>query len=185
MRTNKRTPKEWQNTITMLQKSWPREIEGMEEKIMMKLKASYDNLTEDIIPKCFLLCCLWPEDHSIPKIDLIQMLKIQNCGTLEVVSMKSDGEGSTRSSQKWNLSRLEHMELRNLPAFKEIIWRGVMPAKNAASLTVVNIYGCKKLSDISWAMRLRSLEELTVCSCHDLEQVVHDNHKGIREVAAF
>ncbi|KAK8930999.1 putative disease resistance protein [Platanthera zijinensis] len=139
-------PKEWQNTITMLQKSWwPREMEGMEEKIMMKLKISYDDLTDDIIRKCFLLCCLWLEDHSIPKIDLIQMLKIQNCWTLEVVSMETDGQGSSRSSQKWNPSRLDHMELGNLPALKEIIWRGVMPARMLPSLTVVNIHGCKKL----------------------------------------
>ncbi|XP_020577982.1 probable disease resistance protein At1g12280, partial [Phalaenopsis equestris] len=70
--STKKTPKEWQNAITLLQKSRLYEIHGMDDKILPKLKFSYDNLADEIFRKCFLLCSLWPEDYSISKTDLIE-----------------------------------------------------------------------------------------------------------------
>ncbi|KAK8937464.1 Disease resistance protein RPS5 [Platanthera zijinensis] len=356
--STKKTPKEWQNTITLLEKSRSNEIQGMGDKILPKLKFSYDNLTDEIIRKCFLLCCLWPEDHSISKTDLIECwmghglvdegkfdnineaydnghaligslqaacllergddedkeVKMHdvirdlalwiasncgdkpnkfivssgsmsvkntqgeverislvrsdvcdtsglpaNCSKLETlmlqesISFKSIVTGffeATRAltyldlsytaiydlpfsiGQLGNLrylnlshtniptlpsqlgylrelrflllrdlesiiipdgvlgklvmlsvidmtclSRLEEVELRGLLKLKEIVWRGVVPAKMLPSLTVLKISGCVKLSNISWVMRLPSLEELTVHRCGKLEQVIHDDHE--------
>ncbi|KAK8962850.1 Disease resistance protein RPS2 [Platanthera guangdongensis] len=112
----------------------------------------------------------------------IQMLKIEHCESLEVVSMESSGEGNSHGNQKWYLSRLEEVELRGLLELKEIVWRGVVPAEMLPSLTVLKISGCLKLANISWVMRLPSLEVLTVHRCGKLEQVIHDEHE-VRSVA--
>lgn len=70
--STKKTQKAWQNAITLLRKSRPHEIHGTDIEILPKLKFSYDNLPDEIFRKCFLLCSLWPEDHSISKTDLIE-----------------------------------------------------------------------------------------------------------------
>ncbi|KAL0915378.1 hypothetical protein M5K25_015790 [Dendrobium thyrsiflorum] len=70
--SKKKTPREWQNAITLLQKSRPYEIQGMDDEILRKLKFSYDNLDNHNCRKCFLLCSLWPKDYSIRRTDLIE-----------------------------------------------------------------------------------------------------------------
>lgn len=102
----------------------------------------------------------------------IQMLKIEFCERLEVISMESDGDGGI---QKWCLSRLEEVELKGLPELKEILWRGVCPAEMLPSLTVLMISGCHRLSNISWVIRLPSLEDLTVHHCNEMEQIIDDD----------
>ncbi|KAL0915377.1 hypothetical protein M5K25_015789 [Dendrobium thyrsiflorum] len=97
----------------------------------------------------------------------IQMLKIEFCESLEVVSMVCDGGGD-----KCSLSRLEEVELRSLPELKEIVWRGVCPAVMLPSLTVLTISGCHNLRNLSWVIRLPSLEDLTVYRCREMEQIV-------------
>ncbi|PKA64520.1 Disease resistance protein RPS5 [Apostasia shenzhenica] len=102
----------------------------------------------------------------------MQSIKIEFCESLEVVSMDSGG------GLIWNLPRLEEVELRTLPELKEIVWRGVVPGDLLPSLTVVKIYGCGKLSNISWVLRLPSLEELTVHRCGEMEHVIDEEHGG-------
>ncbi|KAL0915375.1 hypothetical protein M5K25_015787 [Dendrobium thyrsiflorum] len=105
----------------------------------------------------------------------IQMLKIEFCESLEVVSMVCDGGGD-----KCSLSRLEEVELRSLPELKEIVWRGVRPAEMLPSLTVLTISGCHNLPNLSWVIRLPSLEDLTVYRCSEMEQIVDvDNEIGL------
>ncbi|KAI0502323.1 hypothetical protein KFK09_017270 [Dendrobium nobile] len=110
----------------------------------------------------------------------IQMLKIEFCESLEVVSMVSDDESS---AHKRCLSRLEEVELRSLPELKEIIWRGVCPAEMLPSLTVLTISGCHNLRNLSWVIQLPSLEDLTVYRCSEMEQIVEvDNEIGLSGV---
>ncbi|XP_020703798.1 disease resistance protein SUMM2-like [Dendrobium catenatum] len=70
--STKKTPREWRDAITLLKKSQPYGIQGIGDNILSKLKFSYDNLTDKILRECFLLCSLWPEDHSISKTELIE-----------------------------------------------------------------------------------------------------------------
>ncbi|KAL0915380.1 hypothetical protein M5K25_015792 [Dendrobium thyrsiflorum] len=70
--STKKTQREWRNAITLLKRSRPHEIQGMDDQILPKLKFSYDNLADNIIRECFLLCSLWPEDYSFSKTDLIE-----------------------------------------------------------------------------------------------------------------
>ncbi|XP_020703799.1 probable disease resistance protein At1g12290 [Dendrobium catenatum] len=70
--STKKTPMEWRDAITLLKKSQPFEIQGIGDNILSKLKFSYDNLTDKILRECFLLCSLWPENHSISKTELIE-----------------------------------------------------------------------------------------------------------------
>ena len=37
------------------------------------LKFSYDSLSDDTVKKCFLYCCIFPEDHDIEKNELIEL----------------------------------------------------------------------------------------------------------------
>lgn len=44
---------------------------GMEEKVYARLKFSHDNLPRARNKSCLLYSNLFPEDHTIPKEDLI------------------------------------------------------------------------------------------------------------------
>ncbi|KAG0491774.1 hypothetical protein HPP92_005172 [Vanilla planifolia] len=109
----------------------------------------------------------------------IQSLKIEFCESLQLVTM--DGDGGIGSSSSWCLPRLEEVELRSLPELKDIVWRGVIPADSLPSLTVLKISACSKLTNISWVLRLPSLEELTVHRCGEMQQVVDEDQGGDAE----
>ncbi|PKU65567.1 disease resistance protein SUMM2 [Dendrobium catenatum] len=98
----------------------------------------------------------------------IQMLKIAYCESLKMVSMACDGGGDMCS-----LSRLEEIQLRSLPELKNIFWRRVCPAGVLPSLTVLTISDCHNLRDLSWVIRLPSLEDLTVYRCSQMKQIVN------------
>ncbi|KAI9159821.1 hypothetical protein LWI28_002252 [Acer negundo] len=64
-----KTPQEWEYAIEVLRTSASK-FTGM-EKVYSRLKFSYDSLPNDTIRSCLLYCCLYPEDYSISKTDLI------------------------------------------------------------------------------------------------------------------
>ncbi|KAH9771351.1 Disease resistance protein SUMM2 [Citrus sinensis] len=66
----KKTPEEWRYAIEVLRRS-ASEFEGLGKEVYPLLKFSYDCLPNDAIRSCFLYCCLYPEDYSIYKRDLI------------------------------------------------------------------------------------------------------------------
>ncbi|KAL5836370.1 hypothetical protein ACOSQ4_015867 [Xanthoceras sorbifolium] len=48
-----------------------RSIKVKDEEIFVRLKFNFDRLTDKKIQRCFLYCALYPEDHDIPKTELI------------------------------------------------------------------------------------------------------------------
>ncbi|KAK9191219.1 hypothetical protein WN943_019830 [Citrus x changshan-huyou] len=66
----KKTPEEWRYAIEVLRRS-ASEFAGLGKEVYPLLKFSYDCLPNDAIRSCFLYCCLYPEDYSIYKRDLI------------------------------------------------------------------------------------------------------------------
>ncbi|KAH9706819.1 Disease resistance protein SUMM2 [Citrus sinensis] len=66
----KKTPEEWRYAIEVLRRS-ASEFAGLGKEVYPLLKFSYDCLPNDAIRSCFLYCCLYPEDFSIDKRDLI------------------------------------------------------------------------------------------------------------------
>ncbi|KAK9188273.1 hypothetical protein WN944_019674 [Citrus x changshan-huyou] len=66
----KKTPEEWRYAIEVLRRS-ASEFAGLGKEVYPLLKFSYDCLPNDAIRSCFLYCCLYPEDESIDKRDLI------------------------------------------------------------------------------------------------------------------
>ncbi|OVA13003.1 Disease resistance protein [Macleaya cordata] len=61
----------WDDTILQLRKSDYTYIDGMDHKVISSIKLSYDYLGNEIIRKCFLLCCLFPEDYRISLDELM------------------------------------------------------------------------------------------------------------------
>ncbi|MCL7045354.1 hypothetical protein MKW94_016940 [Papaver nudicaule] len=62
---------EWDYTAKELRNSNFTDIEGMQSKVLSSIKLSYDYLGNDILKRCFLLCCLFPEDNQIDAEDLL------------------------------------------------------------------------------------------------------------------
>ncbi|XP_071939851.1 probable disease resistance protein At4g27220 [Coffea arabica] len=61
----------WKAALQQLKKSKPLNINCNEEKnIFSCLKLSYDQLQSEDAKECFLLCCLFPEDHDIKIEDI-------------------------------------------------------------------------------------------------------------------
>ncbi|OVA12442.1 Disease resistance protein [Macleaya cordata] len=60
-------------------------IEGMENRVFKSIRLSYNYLENKIIQKCFLLCCLFPEDHIIRLEELIMYVigDVEILGDLE------------------------------------------------------------------------------------------------------
>ena len=69
---SRRTPQEWKHAIKILQ-SYPSKFSGMGDHVFPILKFSYDSLSDDTVKKCFLYCCIFPEDHDIEKNELIEL----------------------------------------------------------------------------------------------------------------
>ncbi|KAI3845744.1 hypothetical protein MKW92_027825, partial [Papaver armeniacum] len=56
---------EWEYTANQLKNSNFTDIEGMTSKVYTSIKLSYDFLGNDILKRCFLICCLFPDDYII------------------------------------------------------------------------------------------------------------------------
>ncbi|CAN6820031.1 unnamed protein product [Brassica oleracea] len=67
----KRTIQEWEHAIDVLS-TYAAEFSGMEDEILTILKFSYENLKGEHVKLCFLYCALFPENHRIFKLDLIE-----------------------------------------------------------------------------------------------------------------
>ncbi|KAI9197599.1 hypothetical protein LWI28_001339 [Acer negundo] len=61
---------EWRNALCELSNN-VRSIRVNEEDVFGRLKFSYDRLKDEMIQRCFLYCALYPEDHDIPKNELV------------------------------------------------------------------------------------------------------------------
>ncbi|KAK3188593.1 hypothetical protein Dsin_028154 [Dipteronia sinensis] len=62
--------REWRNALSELSNN-VRSIKVRDDEIFVRLKFSYDRLKEERIQHCFLNCALYPEDHDIPKNELV------------------------------------------------------------------------------------------------------------------
>ncbi|XP_026437485.1 probable disease resistance protein At4g27220 isoform X2 [Papaver somniferum] len=68
----KRDTSDWNFTVKQLKRSDYKDITRMTSKVYTPIKLSYDFLKSDYIHKrCFLLCCLFPEDYNINVVDLL------------------------------------------------------------------------------------------------------------------
>uniref|UniRef100_A0A178WPL3 Uncharacterized protein n=1 Tax=Arabidopsis thaliana TaxID=3702 RepID=A0A178WPL3_ARATH len=68
----KETIQEWHHAINVLNSPAGHKFPGMEERILLVLKFSYDSLKNGEIKLCFLYCSLFPEDFEIEKEKLIE-----------------------------------------------------------------------------------------------------------------
>ncbi|KAG2670591.1 hypothetical protein I3760_14G092900 [Carya illinoinensis] len=63
---------EWIAALEQLRKSIPKNIPHVHKKVYSCIQLSYNFLESDEARSCFLLCCLFPEDHNIPIEDLVR-----------------------------------------------------------------------------------------------------------------
>ncbi|KAL5758630.1 hypothetical protein ACOSP7_021241 [Xanthoceras sorbifolium] len=61
---------EWRNALNELTNNIS-SVKVREDEIFMTLKFSFDRLKEKKIQRCFLYCALYPQDHDIPKTELV------------------------------------------------------------------------------------------------------------------
>ncbi|XP_077221976.1 disease resistance protein At4g27190-like [Tasmannia lanceolata] len=82
----------WRDALRALKESAVPEIEGMEPKVFLSLKLSYDCLEEENIKLCFLYCALFPEDYPIDVDGLVRYWTMEgfanNVDNLEDASNK-------------------------------------------------------------------------------------------------
>ncbi|XP_058072870.1 disease resistance protein RPS2-like [Magnolia sinica] len=77
----------WINAVRALRGSVP-DIEGMEPKVFLPLKLSYDHLQDDKIRACFLYCSLFPEDYNIEVDELVIYWAME--GFIDIVDSLQD-----------------------------------------------------------------------------------------------
>ncbi|KAG7940929.1 hypothetical protein I3843_16G011300 [Carya illinoinensis] len=69
---NKRNEYEWKAALQQLKMSIPQYIPGLHPKVYSSIEFSYKYLGSDEAKSCFLLCCLYPEDHDVPIEHLVR-----------------------------------------------------------------------------------------------------------------
>ncbi|KAG7940916.1 hypothetical protein I3843_16G010500 [Carya illinoinensis] len=69
---NKRDEYEWKAALQQLKMSIPQNIPGLHPKVYSSIEFSYNYLGSDEAKSCFLLCCLYPEDHDVPIEHLVR-----------------------------------------------------------------------------------------------------------------
>ncbi|KAL5825930.1 hypothetical protein ACOSQ3_021993 [Xanthoceras sorbifolium] len=62
--------REWRNALSELTNK-VRSIKVRDDEVFIRLKFSFDRLKDEKIQRCFLYCALYPEDHDIPKTELV------------------------------------------------------------------------------------------------------------------
>ncbi|KAI6689528.1 hypothetical protein NL676_026356 [Syzygium grande] len=86
-------PNEWEDARTKL-KTNPYKLSGMEEEVYRILEFSYDQLKDPTLQRCFLYCCLFPEDYHMGLHDLIGLWigegLLGDAG--DVYSLRNEGE---------------------------------------------------------------------------------------------
>ncbi|KAI8006686.1 Disease resistance protein [Camellia lanceoleosa] len=70
---------EWRTALQQLKKSKSVSIDDTEESVFSCLRLSYEYLRSDEMKLCFLLCCLFPEDHNIQIEDLARYSMEKRC----------------------------------------------------------------------------------------------------------
>ncbi|XP_052488558.1 disease resistance protein At4g27190-like [Gossypium raimondii] len=84
-----KTQKRWELARKKLESSRLMEIRNIEEEeknAYMCIKMSYEYLKKEVTKRCFLLCALYPEDHSIDVEDLVRYAwALELCGKVDSV----------------------------------------------------------------------------------------------------
>ncbi|XXG62234.1 hypothetical protein AAC387_Pa05g0639 [Persea americana] len=62
----------WENAVQELSAPATSDIYDMEERVFRRLKFSFDRLEDDNLRNCFLYAALYPEDHNIESVELIE-----------------------------------------------------------------------------------------------------------------
>lgn len=115
----------------------------------------------------------------------LRELTIMNCDRLEKLMMagivdRKGGEKKPADAHGLCLLNLEILQLLELRRMKEISWNGVMAGNLLPNLRELTIYKCDELKNVSWALKLPSLEYLQLQECAEMESVIGDEASEIR-----
>ncbi|KAM3368854.1 hypothetical protein ACQJBY_017024 [Aegilops geniculata] len=90
-------------------------------------------------------------------------LYVESCPDLKQLIADSDRQRA---------SCLQVLTLAELPSLQTILI-GSSP-HHFRNLLEITISHCQKLHDVTWVLKLESLEKLYICHCHELEQVIQE-----------
>ena len=99
---------EWRNTLKKLRES---EFRVMDEKVFQVLRVCYDRLGDLALQQCLLYCSLFPEDHVIERVELIDYLIDE--GIIKGKRRREDAfdEGHTMLNRLENVCLLESVKM--------------------------------------------------------------------------
>ncbi|KAG1342040.1 putative Disease resistance protein RPS2 [Cocos nucifera] len=108
----------------------------------------------------------------------LQQVEIEDCETLEELMMEKGsetaGHGGDLVNRNWCLPKLESLVLGGLKELKKITWRGLHPWTYFPTLSILRIYRCHKLKNVTWVLKLEYLEELELYDCVEMERLIDD-----------
>ncbi|KAG6672363.1 hypothetical protein I3842_16G053700 [Carya illinoinensis] len=70
--SNKSDKDDWKDMLKQLKRSRPQDIYDLQAGLYSIIELSYNYLKSDEAKSCFLLCCLYPEDHDVPIEHLVR-----------------------------------------------------------------------------------------------------------------
>ncbi|XP_062183732.1 disease resistance protein RPS2-like [Phragmites australis] len=122
-----------------------------------------------------------------------QRLSLKHCGQMQSIQISDcahmvqlgelyvesclDLKQLIADPDKRRTSRLQVLTLAELPALQTIVI-GSSP-HHFRNLLQITISHCQKLHDITWVLKLEALEKLSICHCHELEQVVQETFNKV------
>lgn len=114
----------------------------------------------------------------------LRELTIMNCDRLVKLLMvgaaRELAEMKTAAAHGPRLLGLEILQLLELRRMKEISWKGVTAEDLLPSLRELTIYKCDELKNVSWVLKLPSLEYLQLQECAEMEVVIGDEADVIK-----
>ncbi|PKA64521.1 Disease resistance protein RPS2 [Apostasia shenzhenica] len=106
----------------------------------------------------------------------LRELTIMNCDRLEKLIMVGGAREAlgkkTSCSHGPRLHGLEILQLLELRRLTEISWKGVMAEELLPNLRELTIYKCEMLKNVTWVLKLPSLEYFQLQECEEIESVI-------------
>jgi disease resistance protein RPS2 len=81
-------------------------------------------------------------------------------------------EGTSDDQINCHLGRLVKISFYNMQNLESVVWKGLDPTAVFPRLQILHFIFCHQLKSISWIIYLPCIQELEVCSCRSIKQLI-------------